>query len=187
MRKQPQQFFAQPFADIWQYSPFHPKAQVARFLERFTVAGRFDAERFWEFVANPKGRNRSEEPVQAFETPVDQKTARQKQQRRAGWPGICLLLQLSGGRLVLRSPEDLFAFRTVTADAPEGLNVLHNQRQVLKLLLQDRYGATRTFHPERCIQGGLWRHPIAPTHQENLQKLGGLAGIDHPTLQKIIP
>lgn len=51
MRKQTQKHFAQPYAEIWQYSPFHP--QVARFVERFTVAGCFDAERFWEFVANP--------------------------------------------------------------------------------------------------------------------------------------
>lgn len=53
MRKQQQEFFAQPFAEIWQYSPFQPKAQVAQFLEKFTVGGRFDAEGFWEFVANP--------------------------------------------------------------------------------------------------------------------------------------
>jgi hypothetical protein len=53
MRKQQQELFAQPFAEIWQYSPFHPKAQVARFIERFTVSGQFDAEGFWEFVANP--------------------------------------------------------------------------------------------------------------------------------------
>lgn len=58
MRKQQQKFFAQPFAEIWQYSPFHPKAQVAQFVQKFTVGGRFDAEGFWEFVANP-GRKKS--------------------------------------------------------------------------------------------------------------------------------
>jgi hypothetical protein len=42
--------FAMPFAEIWQHSPFHPGARVARFLDRFVEAGRFDADRFWEFV-----------------------------------------------------------------------------------------------------------------------------------------
>ena len=45
------QVFAQPFADIWQYSPFPPSAHVAEFLQQFTVSGYFDAERFWAFVS----------------------------------------------------------------------------------------------------------------------------------------
>lgn len=44
------QVFAQPFADIWQYSPFHPSAQVAEFLQQFMQSGQFDADRFWAFV-----------------------------------------------------------------------------------------------------------------------------------------
>ena len=43
--------FARPFAEIWQYSPFQPSTHIAEFVERFTVAGKFDAERFWEFVS----------------------------------------------------------------------------------------------------------------------------------------
>jgi hypothetical protein len=45
------QVFAQPFSDIWQYSPFPPSAEVAQFLQQFTQAGRFDAERFWASVS----------------------------------------------------------------------------------------------------------------------------------------
>jgi hypothetical protein len=45
------QVFAQPFADIWQYSPFPPSAHVAEFVQQFTVSGYFDAERFWAFVS----------------------------------------------------------------------------------------------------------------------------------------
>jgi hypothetical protein len=43
--------FARPFADVWQYLPFEPSAALAHFLDRFMIAGRFDADRFWEFVA----------------------------------------------------------------------------------------------------------------------------------------
>lgn len=43
--------FAQPFADIWQHVPFPRSARLAEFLERFMESGRFDAERFWEFVS----------------------------------------------------------------------------------------------------------------------------------------
>jgi len=45
------QVFAQPFAEIWQYSPFPPSAHLAEFLQQFTVSGYFDAERFWAFVS----------------------------------------------------------------------------------------------------------------------------------------
>ena len=45
------QVFAQPFADIWQFSPFHPSVQVAEFLQQFMRSGQFDADRFWAFVA----------------------------------------------------------------------------------------------------------------------------------------
>jgi hypothetical protein len=44
------QVFAQPFADIWQFSPFHPSIPVAEFLQQFMRYGQFDAERFWAFV-----------------------------------------------------------------------------------------------------------------------------------------
>jgi hypothetical protein len=44
------QVFAQPFADIWQFSPFHPSLRVAEFLQQFMRSGQFDAERFWAFV-----------------------------------------------------------------------------------------------------------------------------------------
>ena len=43
--------FSRPFADVWQHVPFEPSATLAGFLDRFIIAGRFDAERFWEFVA----------------------------------------------------------------------------------------------------------------------------------------
>ncbi|PYX82789.1 MAG: hypothetical protein DMG70_13330 [Acidobacteria bacterium] len=45
-----QERFSQVFADIWEYSPFRPSSRVAEFLKNFVVSGRFDAERFWEFV-----------------------------------------------------------------------------------------------------------------------------------------
>jgi hypothetical protein len=44
------QVFAQPFAEIWQLSPFHPSVQVAEFLQQFMRSGQFDAQRFWAFV-----------------------------------------------------------------------------------------------------------------------------------------
>jgi hypothetical protein len=44
------QLFAQPFADIWQFSPFYPSIQVAEFLQQFMRSGQFDADRFWAFV-----------------------------------------------------------------------------------------------------------------------------------------
>ena len=44
------QVFAQPFAEIWQYFPFHPSMPVAEFLQQFMRSGQFDAERFWAFV-----------------------------------------------------------------------------------------------------------------------------------------
>lgn len=46
------QVFAQPFADIWQFSPFPPSPQVAQFLQQFTQSGHFDAERFWAFISS---------------------------------------------------------------------------------------------------------------------------------------
>lgn len=50
MKRGEEDRFAMPFAEIWQHSPFHPGARVARFLDKFVEAGRFDADRFWEFV-----------------------------------------------------------------------------------------------------------------------------------------
>jgi hypothetical protein len=44
--------FARPFADVWQHLPFEPSASLGHFLNRFITGGRFDAERFWEFVAH---------------------------------------------------------------------------------------------------------------------------------------
>jgi hypothetical protein len=44
------QVFAQPFAEIWQFSPFYPSIPVADFLQQFMRSGQFDAERFWAFV-----------------------------------------------------------------------------------------------------------------------------------------
>jgi hypothetical protein len=60
MRRNQQERFSQPFADIWEYSPFCPSSRVAEFLDKFVNAGRFDAERFWEFVTlrEPLARNR---------------------------------------------------------------------------------------------------------------------------------
>ena len=46
------QVFAQEYADIWQYSPFPPSAQVAQFLQQFTQSGQFDADLFWAFVCS---------------------------------------------------------------------------------------------------------------------------------------
>ncbi len=43
--------FARPFAEVWQHLPFEPSASLAQFLSPFIIAGRFDADRFWEFVA----------------------------------------------------------------------------------------------------------------------------------------
>jgi hypothetical protein len=48
--------FSRPFADVWQHLPFHPSATLSQFLDRFMIAGRFDAERFWEFVAAVSGK-----------------------------------------------------------------------------------------------------------------------------------
>ena len=48
------QVFAQPFADIWQFSPFHPSIQIAEFLQQFMRSGQFDAERFWAFVTESR-------------------------------------------------------------------------------------------------------------------------------------
>jgi hypothetical protein len=45
------QVFAQPFADIWQFSPFNLSFRVAEFLQQFMQSGQFDAERFWAFVS----------------------------------------------------------------------------------------------------------------------------------------
>jgi len=44
--------FARPFADVWQHLPFQPSAALGDFLDRFMIADRFDAERFWQFVAD---------------------------------------------------------------------------------------------------------------------------------------
>lgn len=55
--------FSRPFAEVWQYLPFHPSASLSQFLERFMIAGRFDAECFWEFVAAVKGRQGTMESV----------------------------------------------------------------------------------------------------------------------------
>ena len=48
--------FARPFADVWQHLPFQPSASLSQFLDRFMIGGRFDAERFWEFVAAVSGQ-----------------------------------------------------------------------------------------------------------------------------------
>jgi hypothetical protein len=55
--------FSRPFAEVWQHLPFHPSASLSRFVERFMIAGRFDAERFWEFVAAVSGRKGAMESV----------------------------------------------------------------------------------------------------------------------------
>jgi hypothetical protein len=61
-RREEDDRFAMPFAEIWQHSPFHPGARVSRFLEKFVEAGRFDADRFWEFVT-AAGLNNPRPPV----------------------------------------------------------------------------------------------------------------------------
>jgi len=48
--KKQENLFAQPFAEVWQHSPFHPSSRVATFLDGFMEGGRFNADRFWEFV-----------------------------------------------------------------------------------------------------------------------------------------
>jgi len=55
-----QERFSQVFGDIWEYSPFRPSSRVAEFLKNFVVSGRFDADRFWEFVTvrEPLSRER---------------------------------------------------------------------------------------------------------------------------------
>jgi hypothetical protein len=55
--------FSRPFAEVWQHLPFHPSASLSQFVERFVIAGRFDAERFWEFVAAVNGRPGAMESV----------------------------------------------------------------------------------------------------------------------------
>jgi len=47
--------FSRPFAEVWQHLPFHPSATLSQFLDRFMIADRFDAERFWEFVSAVNG------------------------------------------------------------------------------------------------------------------------------------
>lgn len=55
-----QERFSQVFADIWEYSPFRPCSRVADFLKDFVASGRFDADRFWEFVTMREPRSREQ-------------------------------------------------------------------------------------------------------------------------------
>ena len=54
-------------------------------------------------------------------------------------------------------------------------------------MLKDWQRAAGHFYTTSGIQSRLRGNPVAPAHQENLQKLGRFAGIDHPTLQEIAP
>jgi hypothetical protein len=58
-----QHHFARPFEEIWQCSPFHPADKVAKFLDRFMEAGRFNAERFWEYVASHERLSEKKRPM----------------------------------------------------------------------------------------------------------------------------
>jgi hypothetical protein len=51
--------FERSFADIWLHAPFRPSTGVEQFVKQFVEEGRFDAERFWEYVAEQlNGRTR---------------------------------------------------------------------------------------------------------------------------------
>jgi hypothetical protein len=54
-------------------------------------------------------------------------------------------------------------------------------------MLKDWQRATGHLDATGSIQSRLGRNPITTTHQKHLEQLGGLAGIDHPTLQEIAP
>jgi len=64
---------------------------------------------------------------------------------------------------------------------------LHDQCQILQLMLKDRQRATGHLDATGSIQSRLRGYPIPTAHQEHLQQLGGLTGVDHSTLQKIAP
>jgi hypothetical protein len=64
---------------------------------------------------------------------------------------------------------------------------LHDQCQILQLMLKDWQRATGHFDATGSIQSRLRGYPIPTAHQEHLQQLGCLAGIDHATLQQIAP
>ncbi len=43
--------FERCFADIWRHAPFRPASGVDSFVKQFVENGQFNAESFWEFVA----------------------------------------------------------------------------------------------------------------------------------------
>ena len=44
--------FNRAFDEIWQVAPFRPTRSVDEFIDRFMEGPRFNADLFWEYVAN---------------------------------------------------------------------------------------------------------------------------------------
>src|SRR6185312_6226741 len=90
----------------------------------------------------------------------------QKQERRAGWPGLVPCSSFVGAAcsVVPADPKLFVTARRFTSRR----NLLHHQRKVLKFLLQDRKSATRHLDTPHSVKRGLRRNSIAPAHQENL-------------------
>jgi hypothetical protein len=53
-------------------------------------------------------------------------------------------------------------------------------------MLKNRQSATRHLDSAGCIHCRLGRYTIASTHQEYLEKFGGLAGVEKSSLQHIV-
>src|SRR5262249_49423013 len=64
---------------------------------------------------------------------------------------------------------------------------LHDQCQILQLMLKNWQRAPGHLHATGSIESRLGGNPIATAHQENLQQFSGFARIDHSALQKIAP
>src|SRR6266852_870545 len=103
-----------------------------------------------------------------------------KQESRAGWPGSSPRITF-GERLGSEVPYRSF-YLPISPDGGRRLSSLH-----LQLLLQHRQSAAGHFYTADGIHGGLRRHPVAASHKEDLQEFGGLARIDQPSLQQIVP
>jgi hypothetical protein len=54
--------FERSFFEVWSHTPFGPSSAVREFVERFVVNGAFDAQRFWEHVANSLAEHEAQTP-----------------------------------------------------------------------------------------------------------------------------
>jgi hypothetical protein len=93
---------------------------------------------------------------------------------------------IRGKRLVYVVPADLKLFVTARRLTIPPV-VLHDQSQILELVLQNRQRAPGHFHSANCVSCRLRRDSVAPAHQENLYQLRRLAGIGQAPLQQVIP